>query len=83
MRGIPCFSLIVFSERCELKKININSDVYVFKRDKMFFKVSEIFKNFPDVMDENQVNYVTDYMKRFCDADKNIKTSHLDDVTNY
>ncbi len=83
LRGIPCFSLIVFSERCELKKININSDVYVFKRDKMFFKVSEIFKNFPDVMDENQVNYVTDYMKRFCDADKNIKTSHLDDVTNY
>ncbi|MDE5771728.1 MAG: NERD domain-containing protein [Ruminococcus sp.] len=83
LRGIPCFSLIVFSERCELKKINVNSDVYVFKRDKMFFKVSEIFKNFPDIMDDSQVKYVTDYLKQFCNADKNIKTSHVDEVTNY
>lgn len=80
LRGIPCFSVVIFSERCELKKINLYSNTYVFKRNRTFFNMSNAIKNFPDVMNENQVIYVTDYLRQFCDADEIIKNSHIDDI---
>ena len=83
LRGVPCFSMIAFSERCELKKINVNSDIYVFNRDEMFFIVSDIFRKFPDVIDEKQLEYITQYLGQFSNADKNIKKSHLKDVEKY
>ena len=43
--GIPLFSIIVFSERCELKKVNvISSDIHVIKRDRMNALIKEIWK---------------------------------------
>lgn len=83
LRGVPCFSLIAFSERCELKKININSDIYVFNRDEMFYIISDIFKKFPDVIDEKQIKYITEYLEQFSDADKIIKKSHIKDIEKY
>ncbi|MCM1505674.1 MAG: NERD domain-containing protein [Ruminococcus flavefaciens] len=83
LRGVPCFSLIAFSERCELKKINVSPDVYVFNRDEMFFIISDIFKKFPNVIDEKQIEYITEYLGQFCNADKNIKKSHIKDVRKY
>lgn len=83
LRGVPCFSLIAFSERCELKKIDVNSDVYVFNRDKMFSVVSNIFEKFPDIIDEKQIEYITEYLGQFSNADKNIKKSHINDSKKY
>lgn len=83
LRGVPCFSLIAFSERCELKKINVSSDVYVFNRDEMFSIISDIFKKFPDVIEEKQIKYITEYLGQFRNADKIIKKSHIKDVEKY
>lgn len=83
LRGVPCFSLIAFSERCVLKKINVNSDIYVFNRDEMYLIISDIFKKFPDVIDDKQIKYITEYLEQFCNSDKNIKKSHIKDVKKY
>lgn len=83
LRGVPCFSMIAFSERCELKKINVNPDIHVFNRDEMFFIISDIFNKFPDVIDEKQLEYITEYLGKFGNADKIIKKSHLKDLKKY
>ena len=42
---VPLFSIIVFSERCELKKITVESeDVKVIKRDRVYATVRDIWE---------------------------------------
>lgn len=47
---IPLFSIIVFSERCELKKVEVEStDVKVIKRDRTYAAVRDIWDSHEDV----------------------------------
>lgn len=49
----PLFSIVVFSERCELKKVTVESpDVKVVKRDELYAAVRNIWDASPDVLDE-------------------------------
>ena len=46
---IPLFSVIVFSERCELKKITVESpNIPVIKRDRLYAVVRNIWENAED-----------------------------------
>ena len=48
---IPLFSVIVFSERCELKKVTVYSDdVKVIKRDRLYANIRDIWENNPDTL---------------------------------
>ena len=49
----PLFSVIVFSERCELKKVTVESDdASVVKRDRLYATVRRIWDNAEDVFDD-------------------------------
>ena len=51
------FSIIVFSERCELKKVTVYSeDIKVIKRDKTYDTVKEIWEKNPDALSEEKIN---------------------------
>lgn len=57
--GVPLFSLIVFSERCELKRISVPSpDVSIIKRDQTYATVRSIWEGSPNVLGKEQVNAI-------------------------
>lgn len=81
LKGIPCFSLIAFSERCKLSEINVSSKTgYVFNRYAMINVFSRLFNSNSDVLNDNLIDYVTNHLKQFCNADSNVKKKHSDDI---
>lgn len=78
---IPLFSIIVFSERCELKKIEVEStDVKVVKRDRTYAAIRDIWNEKPDVLDETQVEVLYEKLKKLTNADANKKQQHIDTI---
>lgn len=48
---IPLFSIVVFLERCELKKVTILSDdIHIIKRDRLYATIREIWRRVDDVL---------------------------------
>lgn len=81
LKGIPCFSLIAFSERCKLSEIKVSSKTgYVFNRYAMINVFSRIFNSNPDVLNDDMINYVTNQLRQFCNADSNVKKAHNDNM---
>ena len=80
---IPLFSLIVFSERCELKKIALESEtVKVIKRDKVYAAVRELWDAAPDVLSEEKIEDLYARLQRMTDVDKTVKTAHVENIKN-
>ncbi|WP_308638980.1 nuclease-related domain-containing protein [Paenibacillus silvisoli] len=79
--SIPSYlirSLIVFSERCTLKKIDVKSHhVYVFNRN----KISKYVDNTPRLNKQTIDAYYTE-LKRYSNVPANIKGKHIKDIKN-
>ena len=62
--SIPLFSIIVFSERCELKKIDVETpEIKVIKRDRTYATVRDIWDKTIDVLDTEQINQLYEKLK--------------------
>ena len=58
-QDIPMFSLIVFSERCELKKVTFNDpNVHVFNREYTYWAVRKIWDSSPIVLSEEEIKAI-------------------------
>jgi predicted RNA-binding Zn-ribbon protein involved in translation (DUF1610 family) len=80
---IPLFSLIVFSERCELKKITVESpDVKVIKRDRIYATVRSIWESTEDRLTEEQVNELFVRLKNLTNVDQATKEAHIASINN-
>ena len=78
---VPVFSIIVFSERCELKKITTySSDIAVIKRDKTYKTVRNIWDNAPDYLSENQVDDIFNRLEVLTNVDESVKLAHIKDI---
>lgn len=78
---IPLFSLIVFSERCELKKVNlISEDLYVIKRDKVYATVKQIWDKSRDALQDSQVEELFTQLEKLTNVDEAIKTAHIENI---
>ncbi len=76
--GIPCFSIIVFSERCEFKKITVaSSDVKVIQRDKTYAAVRDIWDSVPDVLSDETVTELYEQLRQLTNVDKATKAAHI------
>ena len=54
---VPLFSLIVFSERCELKKITVtDEDIPVIKRDRIYATVRSIWDSSDDAVSDERID---------------------------
>ena len=81
LKGIPCFSLIAFSERCHLKQIKVSSSTaYVFNRYAMLNVFSRIFNTYPDVLSDEVIKHITNELRKYCDADDNVRRAHNDNI---
>lgn len=78
---IPFFSIIAFSERCELKKVNLNSsDVKVIKRDRLYATIRNIWENTADAIDEISIMEIKDKLSALTNVDEAIKQAHISNI---
>ena len=78
---VPLFSIIVFSERCELKKVTVESpDVKVIKRDRTYAAVRDIWDQSPDVISEEKINELYDNLAKLTNVDEAVKAAHIDNI---
>ena len=79
--NIPLYSIIVFSERCELKQVTINSaDVRVIKRDRTYATVRSIWETAPDSVPDDEVSALYEKLKPLTNADAATKAAHIDHI---
>ena len=78
---MPLFSIIVFSDRCELKKVTVESpDVKVIKRERTYATVRDIWDQSPDVLPEKKINELYDNLARLTNVDEAVKAAHIDNI---
>ena len=74
-------SYIVFSERCTLKKVNVDSpNIFVMKRDSLLRNVKLDMASSPDVLDTKQVDRIYVKLLEFSHADSFMKKAHVENV---
>ena len=80
-KDIPLFSIIAFSERCELKKITVEDcNVKVIKRDRIYVTIRSIWDNVADVMSEDEVNCLYEGLKKLTEVDYATKMEHISNI---
>lgn len=78
---IPLFSVIVFSERCELKKVTVVSeDIKVIKRDYTYAAVRDIWDKNPDVVSDEQIEELYSKLKELSNVDAAVKAAHIENI---
>ncbi len=78
---IPLFSIIVFSERCELKKVTVEtSDALVIKRDSLYAAIRKIWDKSEDRLDAEKVNAVYEKLKVLTDVNEATKAAHIENI---
>jgi len=78
---IPLFSIIVFSERCELKKVTIYSDdVKVIKRDRTYATVCDFWDESPDMVSDERIEELYAKLKERTKVDKATKEAHVENI---
>ena len=78
---IPFYSIIVFSERCELKQVTLErGSVKVIKRDRVYAAVRSIWENDDDVLSEEAVRELYEKLKPLTEVGQAVKTAHIDSI---
>lgn len=78
---IPLFSIIAFSERCELKKVTVYSeDVKVINRDLTYATVRSIWDKNPDKVSEDKINELYEQLKKLTNVDEAVKAAHIENI---
>lgn len=80
---IPLFSIIVFSERCELKKVTIaSSDIKVIKRDFTYATVRDIWNKNEDCLSGEEVENLYKNLQKLTKVSKETKEVHIQNIKN-
>ncbi|MBR2086354.1 MAG: NERD domain-containing protein [Oscillospiraceae bacterium] len=80
-QDVPLFSFIVFSERCQLKSITLNTqDVHVLKRNMLRSALKSHWKRTPDVLSVEEVEQICEKLTPLTQADETIRQEHIDTI---
>lgn len=78
---VPLHNIVVFSQRCELKKLEVTSeDVSVVKRDALPKLVREIDDKSGSVLDENRISAIYDKLYPHTQVSGEVKESHIENI---
>lgn len=75
--GTPLFPIVAFSERCELKKVEVEHGGAVIKRDRLYATVRRIWDASPDALSEEQVADVVSRLEPLTRVDAEAKREHV------
>lgn len=78
---IPMFSLIVFSDRCELKKVTVSDpNVRVFNREQTYWVIRKIWEANPDVLSEDRIKELSEKLGVLTNVDEAVKAAHVEQI---
>lgn len=78
---VPLFSVVAFSERCELKKVTVTSpDVKVVKRDRLYAAMRDIWDSSPSVLDGEEVERLYQKLLPLTGKTKTEKAEHVENI---
>jgi len=81
--NIDFYSYIIFSERCELKKIRLDSpNVRVLKRNQLLSVVKKDIEKREKVLDENKILSLYETLKKHILVDEQTKLQHIENIRN-
>ena len=76
-----CYSAIVFSNRCELKKVDVKSEhLCVIKREDLSGVLIYLWKHLDDSLNDAQIELITEKLKLLTNAEEAVKQSHIEDI---
>ena len=79
--ALPIGSVIVFSERCTLKKVEMKSeDIKVIKRTFLFDVVSEIFNSAQATLSSEDIEAVYNKLYPLTQVDGSVKQQHIENI---
>jgi len=77
------YSFIVFSERCELKKVTVTaSDIFVMKRDMLLTTLRKDMSKRTEVLTDTQITYFYEILKKYSLADTKTKEKHIQNIVD-
>ncbi|WP_047153406.1 nuclease-related domain-containing protein [Aneurinibacillus tyrosinisolvens] len=77
-------SLIVFSERCELKKVSFDTtSVEVFKRNKIGKVMKQVIQKSPKVFTQEEINHTYSTLKPYSEVSEKVKQNHVKQIKKY
>jgi hypothetical protein len=75
------FSFIVFSERCELKKITTSSkNLFVIKRGKLNSEIIKVLDSNPYLLTEEEVDQIYIELKKMTQVSESVKENHIKSI---
>lgn len=79
---VPIHSIIVFSERCELKKVQVESqDIYVIKRNRLTECASMICEKFSKIiMDQSEIEKIYFKLLPLTNVSEEVKKQHIETI---
>ncbi len=78
---IPMYSIIVFSERCELKKVPEDlNDVVICQRDDLHRKIRNMWEMLPDLLIESDVDIMYSILEKLTNVSEAEKQAHIDNI---
>lgn len=81
--GVPFHSIIVFSERCTLKKIDVETpNIFVIKRDDVNRTVSSINNRIGILISQSRVDEIYAQLYPFTQVTDEVKEKHIVDINN-
>lgn len=79
--GIPMHSIIAFSERCTLKKVEINSpDIHVVNRNQITSVVATIYDLTPSVLSDSNISDIYNKIYPLSQVDTATKAQHIANI---
>lgn len=77
---IPLYSIIVFSNRCQLKKVNVASeDVYVIKRDDLYAVIRRLWDK-AEINQKYTIEEIYEKLEVLTHADDETKELHIQNI---
>jgi hypothetical protein len=81
--GLLYASLIVFSDHCELKSINVSTPgIYVFHRYQLSYMVNYILDALPDCISEAERDVIIAKLSEYQQTEEDVKAQHIVEVTD-
>ena len=79
---IPTRSIVVFSDRCELKRLEIHSkDVVVINRHRLVSVVASMYAQIPyETLDKSGIARIYDKLYPCSQVDENVKAHHIENI---
>lgn len=79
--GVPLIPMVVFSERCELKRVPAEvRGMPVMRRDRMCAYVRKTFRSLPGALTGDEVRSVAETLRDLASVDEQTRANHVADV---